>query len=91
MDWWARLTFIASIILFGFSLIFSLMHLDRMGILASISYFVSSLLSFLVASLEDSDARARLLWLATVLLLLGSVILLGTLLTIYAASPLMTR
>lgn len=84
MDWWARLVFLASIVLFGFSLIFSLMHMDQMAILASISYFVSSILSFLVASLDDSDTRARLLWLATVVMLLGSIILLGTLLTIYA-------
>ena len=109
MDWWARLTFIASIILFGTSLLFALTlfnaasfnpvsrlasaagQVEHLGLLAAISYFVSSLLSFLVASLEDSDVRARLLWLATVVLLLGSTILLAALLAIYTTSPLISR
>ena len=104
MDWWARLTFIGSIILFGFSLVFTLMLFDvptqsmlsriaqasaqvgHLGLLAAISYFVASILSFLVASIQDGDTRARLLWLATLILLLGSIILVFTLLTIYTRS-----
>ncbi len=104
MDWWARLTFIGSIILFGFSMVFTLMLFDvptqsvlsriagasaqvgHLGLLATISYFVASILSFLVASIQDSDTRARLLWLATLILLLGSIILVFTLLTIYTRS-----
>jgi len=91
MDWWARLTFIASIILFGCSLIFSLIHVDRLGILASISLFVSSILSFLVASLEGGDSRSRLLWLSTLLMLLGSTLLLAILLSVFISTSVAAR
>ena len=109
MDWWARLTFIASIVLFGCSLIFALQlfdaasmnplsrlarasgQIEHLGLLSCIAYFVASTLSFLVASLQDSETRARLLWLATVVLLIGSLILLGAIVTIYTTSPLIAR
>ncbi len=99
MDWWARLTFIGSIVLFGCSLIFSLLIFSgpfsnkagHLSLLANIFYFSSSILSFLVASLQDSDTRARLLWLSTVVLLIGSLILVGALIAIYSAAPLIAR
>lgn len=89
MDGWARLAFTASIILFGFSIVISLLlfnasnPVERFGLLAAFSYFSSGILSFFAVSLQSSDTRARLLWLATVLLLVGSLILSGVLLGMY--------
>lgn len=107
IEWLARLVFLASIILFACSVMFTLSffqvtpqispsrlsqvagQVDHLGLLASLAFFISSILAFLGISFEDTEIRGRILWLASITLLLGSIILLLTLLKVYTTSPVL--